>query len=57
MARMEIKDRSYRIVGYIDTDRDGKQTALDASYRHVGYYDPRTNQTKDCQSASKRDPL
>ncbi len=47
MARMEIKDRSYRIVGYIDTDRDGKQTALDASYRHVGYYDPRTNQTKD----------
>lgn len=47
MARTEIKDRTYRIIGYIDTDASGKQTALDAGFRHVGYYDPRTNQTKD----------
>jgi hypothetical protein len=47
MGRIAIKDSSYRIVGYIDTDSSGKQTALDASYKHVGYYDPRANVTKD----------
>jgi len=47
MGRTTLKDNGFRIIGYIDEDGDGKQTALDASYRHVGYYDPRANVTKD----------
>ena len=47
MGRIAIKDSSYRIIGYIDTDSSGKQTALDAHYKRVGYYDPRTDKTQD----------
>jgi hypothetical protein len=47
MGRIALKDQSYKIIGYIDTDASGKQTALDASYKKVGYYDPRTDKTQD----------
>lgn len=36
MSRVALKDAHYRVVGYIDTERDGKQRALDATYRVVG---------------------
>jgi hypothetical protein len=47
MNRQTLKDSHYRVIGYIDTAPDGKQTGLDAHYRTVGYYDPRANSTKD----------
>lgn len=47
MGRIALKDSSFKIIGYVDTDRDGKQTALDAHYKHIGYYDPRTDKTQD----------
>lgn len=47
MNRQPLKDARYRTIGYIDMDRDGKQTGRDARYHIVGYYDPRTNLTKD----------
>lgn len=47
MGRIALKDRSYKITGYIDTDASGKQTALDAHFKKVGYYDPRTDKTQD----------
>lgn len=47
MAQQVLKDASFRIIGYIDTDSSGKQTIKDSSFRIKGYYDPKTNQTKD----------
>jgi hypothetical protein len=47
MNRTTLKDKNYRIIGYIDTAPDGKQTARDAHYHIVGYYDPSSNITKD----------
>ena len=47
MGRIALKDAGFRIIGYIDTDASGKQTALDAGFRIVGYYDPKANVTKD----------
>ncbi len=49
MGRQAIRDGRYRITGYIDTARDGKQQALNAQYRIVGYVDPARNETKDGQ--------
>jgi hypothetical protein len=47
MSRVPIKDGQFRIVGYVDTEANGKQRALNARYRIVGHYDPATNETKD----------
>ena len=47
MARQTLKDRSNRIIGYIETDSSGRQTIKDASNRIKGRYDPKTNKTKD----------
>lgn len=47
MSTQTLKDRHYRIIGYIETKSDGSQVGKDAHYRVKGYYDPRTNQTKD----------
>ncbi|NML59885.1 hypothetical protein HHL21_02060 [Massilia sp. RP-1-19] len=47
MHRQTLKDARYKIIGYIDTASDGKQSARDARYHTVGYYDPHTNITKD----------
>lgn len=47
MSRITLKDKNYRIIGYIETRSDGVHVGKDARFRIVGYYDPRTNQTKD----------
>lgn len=47
MSRIALKDAHYRVVGYIDTDRNGAQRAFNAAYRTVGYFDPVQNVTKD----------
>ena len=47
MAQQILKDKNFRIIGYIDTDSSGKQTIKDPNFRIKGYYDPKANQTKD----------
>lgn len=47
MGRQAIKDRNFKILGYIEDMGGGKQKALDANYRTLGYYDPRTDKTQD----------
>lgn len=45
--RQVIKDFHYKIIGFIDTESDGKLTARDSLLRIVGTYDPRSDVTKD----------
>jgi cytochrome c1 len=47
MSRETLKDRNYRIIGYIETDSQGKQKILDPQYRPRGTFDPKTNKTTD----------
>ncbi len=47
--RAVIRDNRCRIVGYIDTDRHGKQKASNARCQTVGYYDPVRGVTKDAK--------
>jgi hypothetical protein len=48
MDRQPLKDTRYHTTGYIDTDREGKQTGRDARHHVIGYY-PRTNVTRDAR--------
>lgn len=45
--RQTIKDFHFKVIGFIDTDEKGVQTARDSVLRVVGTYDPRTDITKD----------
>lgn len=47
MQRQTLRDARHRVIGYIDTASDGRQSARDAQFHTVGHYDPRTNITKD----------
>lgn len=47
MNRERIKDRYQRTLGFIETQSDGKQRALDANGRTLGFFDPRQGTTKD----------
>lgn len=47
MSRHTLKDARQRIIGYIDTAADGRQTGRNARLCIVGYYDPRSNITRD----------
>lgn len=47
MSRQVLKDSRFRIIGYIDTAIDGKQTGRNARFQIVGYFDPRMDVTKD----------
>jgi len=47
MSTQVLKDRHFKIIGYIETRPDGTQVAKDEHYSIKGYYDPKTNQTKD----------
>lgn len=47
MHRQTLRDAQNRIIGYIDTARDGRQTARDAQFHTVGYYDPHSNITRN----------
>ena len=49
MATQTLKDDRYNIIGYIDTDSNGRQVGKDRRYNIVGYYDPKANQTKDAR--------
>lgn len=47
MSRQILKDARHRIIGYIDTAPDGRQTGRDERLRIVAHYDPRSNITRD----------
>ena len=47
MSRETIKDRYQRTLGYIITEGNGRQKALDAAQRTLGYYYPQQDVTKD----------
>ena len=45
--RTEIRRKDFQIVGYVETDLNGKKTIRDSSYGIVGYYEPQRNVTLD----------
>ena len=47
ITKRTLKDRNYRVIGYIETKSDGTEIGKNAAYKVVGYYDPAKNQTKD----------
>ena len=47
MSTQTLQDSSYRTIGYIETEYDGRQVGKDASYRIVGYYYPQSNETSE----------
>jgi hypothetical protein len=55
MSRKAIKDRNFRVLGYIETMPDGRQKALNANFRTLGYYNPRRDATTDANSPKRRD--
>lgn len=42
-----LRNSQYKIIGYVETDTDGKQVVRDASYHIKGYYNPETDTTRD----------
>ena len=50
MNRRTLKDANHNVIGYIDTDSNGRQAIKDSDFRTCGYFDPRTNETKDAHS-------
>ena len=44
---MQLKDKHYNIIGYIDEQPDGTLVAKDHNFRVLGYYDPRSNRTSN----------
>lgn len=42
-----IKDKSFRIIAYIETDNNGNKIIKNSSFRICGYYDLKTNITKN----------
>jgi hypothetical protein len=49
MSRETLKDARFHIIGYIETDTNGRQTAKNARFTIVGHYDPRSNTTVDAR--------
>ncbi|MGW5840025.1 hypothetical protein ACWFZ6_18640 [Methylorubrum extorquens] len=47
MSRERIKDRYQRTLGFIETQSNGKQRALDAKGQTLGFFDPHQGTTKD----------
>jgi len=47
MQTETLTDAQFNVIGYIETDSSGKQTAKTARYVTVGYYCPRNNWTVD----------
>lgn len=45
MTTQTLKDAYFKTIGYIETDKNGKQTGKNAHFSTVGYYDPRTDRT------------
>jgi len=50
MKTQELKDRSNRIIGTIETDSRGTQIIKDANNRPKGHYDPSNKSTYDASN-------
>lgn len=47
MTKQVIKDRRFRIVGYIETKDNGDKVIKDYRFRILGYYKKNLDQTQD----------
>ena len=47
MQKITLKDKNYRIIGYVEIKDNGDKTLKDRNYRILGYYNARDNVTKD----------
>jgi len=47
MSRESLRDDRHQVIGYIETESNGKLVGRDARFIVVGYYDPQLNMTKD----------
>lgn len=47
MERITLKDKNFRIIGYVEIKDNGDKTLKDRNFRIVGYYDASQNVTKD----------
>jgi hypothetical protein len=47
MSRQIIKDRDFRIIGYIEDISGNRQKAMDAKFNVLGYYDHQRDVTTD----------
>ena len=45
--REEIRDVNFKILGYVETDRNGNKTIRDASFNTKGFYSKGSNVTQD----------
>ncbi len=45
--KVPLKDRNSTIIGYIDTDSNGRQTLMDRNHSILGFYNPSNNTTLD----------
>lgn len=47
VSKVTIREPSGKILGYIETDKDGNQQVREFSGKILGYYDKRTDMTRD----------
>jgi len=49
MQRLILKDKNFKVIGFIEVFQDGKKRLKDVNYLIKGYYDPETNMTKNAK--------
>ena len=47
MERITLKDKNFRIIGYVEIESNGDKKLKDSSFRILGYYQKSTDTTKD----------
>lgn len=47
ISKEPIRQQSGKIIGFIETDKDGNQQVRDFAGRILGYYDKKTNTSRD----------
>lgn len=47
MRTEPIRDSSFNVIAYLDTEDNGSQKLRDSCFKVLGYYDPQRNVTTD----------
>ena len=47
LNRIILKNKNFKIIGFINVELDGKKTLMNRDFTIKGFYDPVTNMTKD----------
>ena len=47
MTSEVIRNRSFQLMGFVETRSDGTQVAKDRNHRILGYFNPKSNDTRD----------